>query len=177
MFFIPGFLIALVTFPGVIVHEAAHRLFCDLAGVSVYKVCYFRVGNPSGYVLHGPTKSLRANFLITVGPLIVNTLLCAVISFPLAISLPLNVTDVPGVFVLLGWLGISIGMHAFPSPQDAANFSAAVRTSGRGFLHVVASAFQGLVWIAHFLRFFWFDLIYAVFIASIPALIVLGVAL
>jgi hypothetical protein len=81
------------------------------------------------------------------------------------------------VFVLLGWLGISIGMHAFPSPQDAANFSAAVRTSGRGFLHVVASAFQGLVWIAHFLRFFWFDLIYAVFIASIPALIVLGVAL
>jgi hypothetical protein len=115
MFFIPGFVIALVTFPGVIVHEAAHRFFCDLAGVPVYKVCYFRIGNPSGYVIHGLTKSLRANFLITVGPLIVNTLLCAVISFPLATSLPLNVTDVPGVFVLLGWLGISIGMHAFPS--------------------------------------------------------------
>lgn len=28
MFFIPGQLIALVTFPGVIVHELAHQLFC-----------------------------------------------------------------------------------------------------------------------------------------------------
>jgi Putative zincin peptidase len=176
MFFIPGFVIALVTFPGVIVHEAAHRFFCDLAGVPVYKVCYFQVGNPSGYVIHGPTNSLRASFLITVGPLIVNTLLCAIIGLPLAILLPLNVDDVPGVFILLGWLGISIGMHAFPSPQDAANFSAAVRASGRGLLCVVARVFQGLVGLAHLLRFFWFDLIYAVGVATVPALIVLGVA-
>jgi hypothetical protein len=173
MFFIPGFVIAILTFPGVMVHEAAHRLFCDLAGVPVYEVCYFRIGNPSGYVVHGPTKSLRASFLITIGPLIVNTLLCAAICFGPIIAVSLEVADVPGVFVLLGWLGISIGMHAFPSPQDAANFSAVVRASGRGFLHVVARVFQALVWLAHLLRFFWFDLIYAVVIAGLaPALIV-----
>src|SRR5215470_6070428 len=85
MFFIPGFVIALVTFAGVTVHEAAHRFLCDLAGVPVYKVCYFRIGSPSGYVIHGPTNSLGASFLITVGPLTVNTLLCAIISLPLAI--------------------------------------------------------------------------------------------
>jgi hypothetical protein len=37
--------------------------------------------------------------------------------------------------------------------------------------------FQGLVWLAHLLGFFWFDLIYAVFIALVPALIVFGTAL
>lgn len=36
MFFVPGPVIAAVTFPGVIVHEAAHRFFCDLGGVPVY---------------------------------------------------------------------------------------------------------------------------------------------
>jgi hypothetical protein len=36
--------------------------------------------------------------------------------------------------------------------------------------------FQGLVGLADLLRFFWFELIYAVAVAVVPALIVLGVA-
>jgi hypothetical protein len=176
MFFIPGFLIAILTFPGVIVHEVAHRWFCDLAGVPVYKVCYFRVGNPSGYVVHGPSTSLGASFLITIGPLIVNTVLCTVFCFTPIISLSLGVDDTPAVFFLLGWLGLSIGMHAIPSPQDAASFSAAVQTSGRGgVLYVVAKAFQLLVQVANVLRIIWFDLLYAVGVASLaPALIALA---
>src|SRR5262245_37083476 len=30
MFFVPGFLISILTFPGVIVHEAAHAFFCRM---------------------------------------------------------------------------------------------------------------------------------------------------
>ena len=52
MIIIPGWLIALVTFPGVIVHEAAHFLFCRLRRVAVFDVCYLRFGNPAGYVIH-----------------------------------------------------------------------------------------------------------------------------
>src|ERR1700681_3896241 len=103
MFLIPGFLIALVTFPGIIIHEVGHRLFCDLAGVPVYEVCYFRTGNPSGYVIHAPATSLRASFLITIGPLILNTVICAIICFTPIISLNLDVVDPPGVFFLLLW--------------------------------------------------------------------------
>lgn len=40
---IPGFLISIATFPGVIVHEAAHQLFCRLTKVAVLDVCYFRL--------------------------------------------------------------------------------------------------------------------------------------
>lgn len=97
MFLIPGWLISILTFPGVIAHEIGHRLFADWAKVPVYKVCYFRVGNPAGYVIHGPVNSLRASFLISVGPLIVNTLLCALITF--SAVFPMYILEVENGFV------------------------------------------------------------------------------
>jgi len=52
-------LIALVTFPGIILHEWAHKFFCDRTGVPVYKTCYFRLGNPAGYVYPRSDRQLR----------------------------------------------------------------------------------------------------------------------
>lgn len=169
MFFIPGFLIATLTFPGVIVHEIAHRMFCDWARVPVYKVCYFRVGTPSGFVVHGPVNSLRKSFLISIGPLIVNTILCMMIMF--SVSIPLFFLHESGfnpLNWLLAWLGISIGMNAFPSNQDMTVFMEEVkRTSYRGPLFFVAKAFSGLVMLANVLRVVWFHAIYAVAISAL----------
>jgi hypothetical protein len=175
MFLIPGVVISILTFPGVIAHEIAHRFFCDLAGIPVYKVSYFQVGNPSGFVVHAPAPSLRTSFLIAIGPLIVNSLLCVVISFTPTISELLDPADGPVVFPVLAWLATSIGMHAFPSAQDAQNFIDAVDASGRGgLLYAAAKAFQLLVRAANALRFVWFDFIYAVGITLLaPALIAL----
>jgi Putative zincin peptidase len=163
MFFIPGFLISLLTFPGVIVHEIAHRMFADLAKVPVYDVCYFRLGNPAGYVIHGPASDLRKSLLISIGPLIVNTLLCAVICF--SAIFPIFILDAKiysPVFGLLMWTGISIGMHAFPSNQDMNNFVESVaETHQKGPILWAAKLFSGLLRLANLLRFFWFDAIYA----------------
>ena len=82
MIFIPGCLISLLTFPGVIVHEAAHQLMCELCGVAVLDVCYFRPGNPAGYVLHEPTRTPGQQVIIGVGPFFVNTVLGALIGWP-----------------------------------------------------------------------------------------------
>jgi hypothetical protein len=38
MMIVPGFLIALVTFPGVIVREAAHMFFCKMRRVAVFEM-------------------------------------------------------------------------------------------------------------------------------------------
>jgi hypothetical protein len=70
MFLIPGQLVALATFPGVIAHEAAHMLFCRLRGVAVLDVCFFRVGNPAGYVIHEEPKEFADAFWVAVGPLV-----------------------------------------------------------------------------------------------------------
>jgi hypothetical protein len=79
---IPGEFIALLTFPGVIIHEMAHMLFCRLSKVAVLDVCYFRFGNPAGYVMHEEPPNFGSAFLISVGPFIVNSLLCILICFP-----------------------------------------------------------------------------------------------
>ena len=161
MFFIPGELISLLTFPGVIVHEAAHMLFCRLRGVAVLEVCFFRVGNPAGYVLHEEPRDFTTGFFISVGPFIINTLLCAFFCFPAFV--PVRVfgqTDYLAYFML--WLGVSIGMHAFPSTQDAAVLWQHARKAA-GALHPLALLSFPLVvviYVANLGRIVWLDYLY-----------------
>ena len=163
MIFIPGWMIALLTFPGVIVHEVAHRFFADLSETPVYEVCYFRIGgDPAGYVIHGPAKQLGDTFSICVGPLFLNTALCALITFSAVPVFTVHPASVHWVFLLLLWLGLSIGMHAFPSNQDMQNYVQAVQieTEG-GALLWLARAFAAIFRLANALRVIWFDLLYA----------------
>jgi hypothetical protein len=175
MLLIPGWLVATLTFPGVIVHEVAHRFFCDVARVPVFDVCYFRVDKQAGYVAHAEPGRLGATFLIAIGPLIINTVLCAVISFVPIIALNLDSERPPPIFILLAWLGISIGMHAFPSGQDMRNFSDAVCLArGRGLLYFVAKGFEALIGVLNALRIVWSQFIYAGAVAWIvPGLLAL----
>jgi len=173
--FIPGWLIALITFPGVVTHEIAHRFFCDLAKVPVYEVRYFGFGDPPAYVIHGPVKELKKAFLISIGPLIINTILCMLLTFTAALSIfVLKETNYGFAFALLIWIGISIGMHAFPSNADAESFVQQVKEAKRnGFLLVISKIFAVLIKIANALRFIWFDAIYAFVVSMIlPSLFV-----
>ncbi|HSI19038.1 MAG TPA: hypothetical protein VK980_14790 [Sphingomonas sp.] len=169
MFFIPGWLIELLTFPGVIVHEIGHRIFCHLTGVPVYQVRYYKFwGKPSGFVIHGPAPSLKAALLIAIGPLILNTLLCSLLTFSAVVPLFI-LRDSSTAFpdILLMWFGVSAGMHAFPSNHDMEGFTDFLLEAGHGdALVMVAQAFALLFKIANFLRVVWFDAIYAVLVAA-----------
>lgn len=172
--FIPGWLISVATFPGVIVHEIAHRFFCDIAKVPVYSICYFRFGNPSGYVTHGEVKGIKNAFLISIGPLIINSLLCMILTLPLTFPMfILNAESMNPALGILAWIGFSIGMHAFPSNQDMKNFVHEVRTTKKkGILYLIALPSALLVKIANILRIVWFDLFYAIGISAIlPAIL------
>ncbi|HLP87419.1 MAG TPA: hypothetical protein VK184_02290 [Nostocaceae cyanobacterium] len=169
--FIPGWLISVVTFPGVVVHEAAHKFFCDLAKVPVYEVRYFQIGNPAGYVIHGEVKNLKDALLISVGPLIINTILCAILTYPVVLAIFL-VQDENGKSIsnlILLWVGYSIGMHAFPSNEDVKNFLDVFKKIKKGatqnILYFLCQIIGLIFRIANFLRIIWFDLIYA-FIVS-----------
>ncbi|HLO84629.1 MAG TPA: hypothetical protein VK203_06395 [Nostocaceae cyanobacterium] len=176
--FIPGWLISLATFPGVVVHEAAHKFFCDLAKVPVYEVCYFRIGNPAGYVEHGKVRNLKDALLIAVGPLIINTILCAVLTYPVVLSefLTKDADTNPLITFLLIWVGYSIGMHAFPSNEDIKNFLNVFKEIKKGtaenilyfFCQILALLFR----IANLLRIVWFDFIYALIVSmALPLLL------
>ena len=168
MIIIPGFLIAIATFPGVIVHEAAHLFFCKLRRVAVFDVCFFRIGNPAGYVIHEPPESFTSSFLISVGPLLINSLLCVVFCFPAFVPVKVfNQADPISYFLI--WLGISIGMHAFPSTQDAAVLWQHARVAAKSLnpLAVVSFPLVVLIYIANGLRFFWADYLYGVFLGFV----------
>ena len=162
MIIIPGWLIAIATFPGVIVHEAAHMLFCRLRGVAVLDVCFFRLGNPAGYVIHEPSENFNTTFLISVGPFIVNSLLCIFFCFPAYVPHRVFQHSDPISGILI-WLGISIGMHAFPSIQDASNIWRQAKQAARALnpLAILSFPLVILIYVANGLRFFWFDAIYS----------------
>jgi len=163
MFFIPGFVISLATFPGVIIHEAAHLFFCKLFRLAVYDVCFFRVGNPAGYVIHEKTDSFRAMFFVSMGPFVINTLLCMV--FCTAAFLPvweLKIDDPLAYFFY--WLGLSIGMHAFPSTGDLTNIWAVAPDLAKkgNLLAIVSLPLIAVLYVLNFARVVWADLAYGI---------------
>lgn len=168
MLIIPGFLISLLTFPGVIVHEFAHKTFCHRYDVPVYEVCYFRLGNPAGFVIHEEPRRYRQSFMISVAPFLVNTALALAAFVAIAVlwGAPSGDLDTDrmgwGALVLL-WLGISVGMHAFPSTGDAKGIWSRTRRLWRTSpLVLLGVPFVLLIYVANLLRFLWFDAIYAI---------------
>lgn len=170
-----GILISIVTFPGIAVHEFVHQIFCRFLRIPVFRVVYFRVGNPCGYVEHEASKDPLKVFLTSTGPFLVNTLFGILILTPVAIPIlkfreytdPLN--------LLLAWLGFSILMHAFPSTGDAKNMiDQILKNPEVGILPKILSApAVGLIYAGAFGSIFWLDLVYAAAVAMlIPNLLV-----
>jgi hypothetical protein len=172
---IPGFVISIASFPGVIVHEAAHMLFCKLRGVPIFDVCFFRLGDPAGYVVHGEVDSFNSSFLISVGPFIINSLLCMVICFPAVIPMRIFGVNSPINYFLL-WLGVSIGMHAFPSIGDAyvLRQQAKKAAASLNLLAIISFPLVVIIYIANILRFFWIDALYGFAIGILLPFMVLS---
>lgn len=171
--FIPGFLITLVTFPGVIVHELAHQLFCRVYKVPVFEVVYFRLGNPAGYVVHEAPQNKLQTIMISIGPFVVNTILGALIALPAAMPVFKFNNAGPMDYVLI-YLGVSIAMHAFPSTGDANNIWAVTKEQDTPWwIKALAFPVVGLIYIGSIGSFFWLDLIYGVAIAvGLPNLLI-----
>jgi hypothetical protein len=161
MFFIPGPVIALITFPGIIVHETAHLLFCKVFRIPVFDVCYFRLGNPAGYVLHQKTDRFVAIFFVCLGPFFINTALCIV--FCSVAFLPVWVLKVGDIFAyFFYWLGISIGMHSFPSSEDLTNLYEVAPAEAKRFnpLAILSLPLIYVLFVLNLARFVWADLGY-----------------
>ena len=165
MLSILNWLTSFVTFPGAMFHEWAHKVFCELSGVRVLKVVYFRFGNPLGFVSHEEPRHYFQNFWISVGPLVINSLLAVLLT-----SFALRLSDNPRVFFLLLWLAVSAGMHAFPSNHDVRHISAASKTalqSGGSWLHYLSFPLVRLMVLANALKFFWFDFVYTMLLVAV----------
>lgn len=157
--FIPGELIALITLPGVVLHEIAHRLACDILKVPVYAVKYFSISSQrSGYVVHHETNNFYKSFLIGFAPLIVNSTLCILLTLPKSFALhTLGYSSLQSCESIAWLIGITFGANAFPSNKDLKN----ILSTANGIQYVLVSPLIFFVTIGNFLSFLWFDFIYA----------------
>ncbi len=164
---------SILTFPGIIVHEFSHMFFCKLRKVAVLDVCYFKVGNPAGYVVHESTSNFTTTFLISMGPFFINTLFCLMICLPA--YMPIQFFELShSLSYFLIWLGVSIGMHAIPSNQDANNvfYQAKHKIKQGNVLAILSFPLVGMIYLFNLLRFFWIDVAYGIAIGiGIPYLI------
>ena len=162
---IPGVLISLATFPGVIVHELAHQLFCRWYKVPVFKVVYFQMDNPVGYVLHEQPREKWHSIMISVGPFIVNSIVGAIIALPAVIPV-FELNDAGPLDILLIYLGVAIAMHAFPSTGDAQAILQSIREKDtKPLIKIVGYPIVGLIYLGSLGSFFWLDLLYGMAVA------------
>jgi hypothetical protein len=124
--FIPAPVVAILTFPGVILHEMAHKFFCDYFNIKVFKVSYFRVSSQAGHVIHEPVYCPNQNAIIALAPLLVNSVVCFVLLSPYLISWKLEsafLWKFSAFNMFLIWVGLSCGLSALPSSTDIKNIS------------------------------------------------------
>ena len=109
--------VATLLFPGVVVHEAAHVLFCKFFGIRVHEVRFFSIKRAIGYVHRDNGTRPIQNILIGLGPMLVNPL----VGFGLGALLVepgwRHLLQGPGYLVYC-WLGVSISAMGAPSFGD-----------------------------------------------------------
>jgi hypothetical protein len=135
-----------LTFPGVAVHEWAHKIFCQLSGLRVIKVVYFRFGNPSGYVMHEAPRNYLQSFFVATGPIIFNSLVSIILAYAISWLQPSSYWRI--IFL---WLAFSIAAHAFPSEEDLHGASSDGLTSlkqGSSLWPLIGFPLIGLMWLA-----------------------------
>ncbi|ELY45014.1 metalloprotease family protein [Natronorubrum sulfidifaciens] len=168
----------LLVLPGVVVHEFAHKQACDLVGVPVLEVAYFRFGDPSGYVRHAQPDRYRKSFVISVAPFLVNTvvslaaflgvaiLVTTVVESPLSLESLADFRTASSEWVVLtavlGWLGVAVGMQAFPSTGDANTLWVRSRAEWRRSPVVLLGVpVVFVIYVVNLLSWLWADVVYA----------------
>ncbi len=128
MIIIPGFVINAVTFvifmftfPGIILHEIAHKFFCDRYQIPVYDVKFFAVSRNAGHVVHAVVDDSRKNAIIGLAPLFINSVVCLLLLTPELLPLATgtsfaNTYTLSDIFLI--WVGFSCGLNALPSQAD-----------------------------------------------------------
>lgn len=135
-----------LTFPGVAIHEWAHKIFCQISGLKVIKTVYFRFGNPSGYVMHEAPRNYLQSFFVATGPIIFNSLVAFFLAYFIYIF-----DEGSYIRIIFLWLAFSVAAHAFPSDEDlkgASRDGLNYLKQGTSLWPLIGFPLIGLMWLA-----------------------------
>jgi len=104
---------------------------------------------------YGDIEPYRNLFFVVLGPFVVSTVVAALFFVPTAVMFQ---SGIP--FLVLAWLGLSIGSHAFPNP-GATEILWERSESAETPLRVFGFLVSGVGKLLNMLRFGWVDFFYA----------------
>jgi hypothetical protein len=125
--------IAIITAPGVYVHEYSHAWFAQARGLDVYDIDYFSLdGDHLGSVVHEQPYTFRGWLAVSFAPFLVNTSVAIAafvgIGVYLQLTTELILISLPTAGLLIaGWIGASAAFHALPSDTDVSNVTTVKR--------------------------------------------------
>jgi hypothetical protein len=170
-------IISLLTFPGVVLHEYAHAWACRRLGIRVLKVCYLRLGNPLGYVLHEQPEYAVQHIMVAVAPFFVSTLAALAVSL-LASFFATSPTaaEFKDLAVLAGaWLSFSLALHSFPSSGDGDALWEDVTSTGVSFFaKLLLAPVVGLIRLCQAGAAIWLHALFAVGVVALPPVILVA---
>lgn len=146
-------------------------------GIAVVQICYLRIGNPLGYVLHERPAYAIQHIMVAVAPFFVST--CVALSVSSIASLffaSQALIEFHDILIPLAlWLGFSIALHAFPSGGDADALWDDVTSPEVGFMaKLLLVPVVGLIRLTGFGARVWLDALYAIVVVAVPPLVILS---
>jgi len=164
-------IVSLVTFPGIVAHEYAHAWACRRLGIRVVKVCYLRLGNPLGYVLHEQPAYAVQHIMVAVAPFFVSTLAALAVSLLTSFFVTSPwAAEYRDIVALAGaWLSFSLALHAFPSSGDGDALWDDVTSPGVSLLaKLLLAPVAGLIRLCQAGAAIWLHALFAVAVVALP---------
>lgn len=172
-----GIIISILTFPGVVVHELGHLLCCRMLRIPVHKVCYFRLGNPAGYVVHDAAPNAIQQIAVGFGPFFLNTGLGLLLGLIAALARHRYGALLSWPMIILPWLSVSIAMHAFPSTGDAGAIWRSLWSCDTSWpIRILGIPVVVVIYVGALASIFWLDLAYGVGVLWLALRLVAGFA-
>jgi len=169
-------ILSYITFPGVVAHEFAHAWACRRMGIHVHRVCYLRLGNPMGYVLHDQPAYAFQHIMVAVAPFFVSTSLALLISllacgFAQSLAFP-EMREMVALAAV--WFSFSFALHAFPSSGDADSLWADVQSPDISLVaKLLLVPVVGLIRLAQMGTRLWLDVLFALVVVALPPTVLL----
>ncbi len=169
-------IVSYLTFPGIVVHEFAHAWACKRLGIRVHHVCYLRLGDPMGYVLHEAPAYAFQHIMVAVAPFFVSTLLALFFSLGgCFLARSPFFAETRDVLALTGlWLGFSCALHAFPSSGDGDSLWLDVRSPDVNLLSkLLLVPVVGMIRLGQMGTRLWLDALFALCVVALPPTLLL----
>ncbi len=152
-----GYLIRLLTFPGVILNTYILKLTCHFLEIKIEHLNYFsfdfEVKN-APVIFETPTNYIKS-FGLAILPFLAMSSIASIFFY-------ICIYSIPSIHILFFWLGISIAAHSFPDTIIGKTLwtNSILEIKEGNFIALLGIPLVVIIYIAQFLHILWLDIIY-----------------